>query len=110
MSSVVTRSVAVCKVDDVPPDDVRSFQVEGLPAVAVFNIEGRFYVTDDCCTHEKASLAEGTLDGDVIECPFHGGSFNVVTGDVVSRPPRKPLCTYDVRVEADVVCLLIPAD
>lgn len=100
--------IPVCRVDDVPVDDVRSFEVEGLPTVAVYNVDGRFYITDDCCTHEEASMAEGTLDGDVIECPFHGGKFSVVTGEVVRRPPRRPLCTYEVRVEDDTVGLLVP--
>jgi nitrite reductase/ring-hydroxylating ferredoxin subunit len=98
----------VCRVGEVPADDVRRFDVEGLPALAVYNVGGDFYVTTDCCTHMEASLAEGTLDGDVIECPFHGGAFNVRTGEVVARPPTRPLPTYDARVENDIVLIRTP--
>jgi nitrite reductase/ring-hydroxylating ferredoxin subunit len=97
----------ICRVSEVPEDDVRRFEVDGLPALAVYNLSGDFYVTNDCCTHMEASLAEGTLDGDVIECPFHGGAFNVRTGEVAERPPVKPLPTYETRVDNDVVVILV---
>jgi len=93
----------VCGVDEVPVDDVRRFEVPGRPPIAVFNVAGRFYATDDCCTHMEASLAEGTLDGDVVECPFHGGRFHIPTGEVVSRPPTRALGTHAVQVVDDTV-------
>jgi nitrite reductase/ring-hydroxylating ferredoxin subunit len=101
---------AVCRIDEVPAQDVRRFELRGLPPLAVYNVDGNFYVTDDCCTHEKVSLADGTLDGDVIECPLHGGRFNFITGEVVSRPPIKKLRTYETRVEDEMVSVLVPAD
>jgi nitrite reductase/ring-hydroxylating ferredoxin subunit len=99
---------AVCRVGDVAVDDVRRFELEGCPALAVFNLEGEFYVTDDRCTHAEASLAEGELDDDVIECPFHGGSFHIPTGEVMTAPPRKPLRTYEVDVSGDEVRIRVP--
>ena len=47
--------------------DGQAFEV-GDSRLAVYNIGGGFYVTDDECTHASASLADGMLDGDVIEC------------------------------------------
>ena len=98
----------VCSVDAVSLDDVRRFEVPGLPALAVFNLAGSFHVTSDCCTHMEASLAEGTVDGDVVECPFHGGRFHIPSGAVVSRPPTRPLATYDVRIDDDSVFVRRP--
>lgn len=95
--------LAACKADEVPVDDVLQCTVPGRPAIAVYNVEGEFYATADCCTHMEASLAEGTVDGDVIECPFHGGRFHIPTGEVVSRPPVRGLTTYEVRVEDGTV-------
>ncbi len=100
----------ICRTDEVPTRDVRRFELPGLPPLAVYNVDGQFYVTDDCCTHEKVSLAEGTLDGEVIECPLHGGSFNVVTGDVTSRPPIRKLRTYQARVADDTISVLLSAE
>jgi nitrite reductase/ring-hydroxylating ferredoxin subunit len=58
--------VHVCAQADVPPRTVRVFAV-GSNTLAVHNIDGAYYVTDDECTHAAASLADGMLDGDVIE-------------------------------------------
>ena len=70
----------VCAKAEIAPDSVKSFEV-GDKRLAVFNIGGRYYVTDDECTHASASLADGMLDGEVIECAVHMGAF-------MSRPGR----------------------
>jgi nitrite reductase/ring-hydroxylating ferredoxin subunit len=61
---------AICKATEVVPGAVKRVEVEGLPPLAVYNLGGRFYVTDDTCTHGKASLAEGIVEGTSIECPW----------------------------------------
>ena len=66
----------------------------GGVVVAVFNLEGEFYVIDDLCTHGPGSLSEGYIDGDVVECNFHNGQFNIKTGEVVSPPCMVPVKTY----------------
>ena len=71
---------------------------EGLE-LAVFNVDGEFYVMDDLCTHGPGSLSEGFIDGDVIECPFHNGQFDIKTGEVVSPPCMVPQKIYPVSVE-----------
>ena len=76
---------AVCAVSDVPENSVKRFEV-GTAVLAVYNIGGSFYATDDECTHGAASLADGILEGDVIECTMHFGAFNVKTGEAVQSP------------------------
>ena len=65
--------------------------------LAVFNLSGEFFVTNDLCTHGPGSLSEGYIDGDVIECDFHNGAFNIRTGEVVTPPCMIPLRTYCVH-------------
>ena len=67
--------------------------------LAVFNVEGEFFVTDDLCTHGPGSLSEGYIEGDVVECNFHNGQFNIKTGEVVSPPCMVPIKTYKTVVE-----------
>ena len=76
--------------------------------LAVFNVSGTFFVTDDACTHGPGSLAEGYLDGEVVECNFHGGQFNVRTGEVVSPPCMVPVRSYPVSVEDGRVIIDLP--
>ena len=71
--------------------------------VAVFNVDGEFYVTDDACTHGPGSLSEGFIEGDVVECNFHNGQFNIKTGEVVSPPCMIPVKTYPASVDDGTV-------
>ena len=67
--------------------------------LAVFNIDGEFFVTDDACTHGPGSLSEGYIEDDVVECNFHNGQFNIKTGEVVAPPCMIPVKTYRTVVE-----------
>lgn len=92
--------VRVCAKADVAPGSVKAFAV-GAKTLAVFNIDGAFYVTDDECTHAAASLADGTIEDDVIECCMHLGAFHVPTGKAVREPCEFPLRTYQVVLKGD---------
>ena len=97
MSAVPSR-VELCRVEDVEAGAVRKIEAAGL-TLAVYNLEGEFYVTDDHCTHGPGSLSEGVIDGDLIECNFHQGVFNIRTGEVVQPPCMVPVKTYTTVVE-----------
>jgi nitrite reductase/ring-hydroxylating ferredoxin subunit len=103
MADHTNNVVRICSKSDVEPGSVKAFAV-GSNMLAVYNIDGTFYVTDDECTHAAASLADGMLEGDVIECCMHMGSFHVPTGNVVASPCEVPLRTYQVVLRGDDVC------
>lgn len=86
----------LCATADIAPNAALKVEINGL-TLAVFNLDGQFYVTDDLCTHGPGSLSEGYIEGDVIECDFHNGAFNIKTGDVVTPPCMIPLRTYAVH-------------
>ena len=94
--------VELCRTTDVPMGEAIKVETHGL-TLAVYNVDGNFYVTDDSCTHGPGSLSEGFLDGEVIECNFHQGCFNVRTGEVVTPPCVVPIKTYRTVVEDGVV-------
>ena len=98
--------IPLCKTDDVPVGAARKVETAGL-ALAVYNVDGRFYVTDDACTHGPGSLSEGFLEGDVIECNFHQGRFNVRTGEVVLPPCMIPVRAYHTVVEDGAVHIVV---
>jgi len=95
--------IAVGRMEDFPLGTARRVDRPGAPSLALFHVAEGFFATEDTCTHGIASLSEGTLDGDVIECPFHGGAFNVRTGCAESAPCAVPLRTYDVVVRDGTV-------
>ena len=75
------QRIALCKSADVEVGAAIRIEKDGL-TLAVFNLEGEFHVTDDHCTHGPGSLSEGCITGDVVECDFHNGAFNIRTGEV----------------------------
>src|SRR6266513_5146566 len=90
--------IELCSVSDVEPGAVLKVERDDL-TLAVFNLDGEFFVTDDHCTHGPGSLSEGFIEGDVVECNFHGGQFNIKTGSVVGPPCMVPIRTYPAVVE-----------
>jgi nitrite reductase/ring-hydroxylating ferredoxin subunit len=95
--SSARMQLELCSTGDVAAGTAIKVERQGLE-LAVFNIEGEFYVTDDHCTHGPGSLSEGYIDGDIVECNFHQGQFNIRTGEVVLPPCFVPVKTYPVVV------------
>ena len=71
--------------------------------VVLINLDGSFYALSDVCTHQDASLSDGEVVGNEIECPLHGGAFEIKTGLPANFPVVVPVETFDVKVEGDIV-------
>src|SRR3954451_19002190 len=94
----MSTRIELCSTDEVAAGS--AIRVEnGDLILAVYNLDGEFYVTDDACTHGPGSLSEGYIEDDIVECNFHGGQFNIKTGEVVSPPCMIPVKTYKTFVE-----------
>lgn len=94
----------LCLEQDLQDGQARQVFI-GTHALAVFRVQGQFHVTDDTCTHGFASLAEGELQGRRVVCPWHGGAFDVATGEVLSAPCTVALKTYPCTVREGQVQL-----
>ena len=100
-------SHAAANTADVPPGTMIHVVVEGRE-LAIYNIDGNYYATDDICTHRKARLSDGYLDGRVVQCPLHFGKFDVITGQPLNPPCKIPVETYLVVVDADRLVVDVP--
>jgi 3-phenylpropionate/trans-cinnamate dioxygenase ferredoxin subunit len=85
-------------MDDLPPGSRRVVDVDGI-AVAVFNVDGRYYAIEDVCTHDGGDLATGALEGREIVCPRHGARFDLKSGAVTAPPAWEPVAIMEVDVE-----------
>ena len=94
----MTTRIKLCSAEEVAAGSALRVETGDL-VLAVFNIDGEFYVTDDNCTHGPGSLSEGYIEDDVVECNFHNGQFNIRTGEVVMPPCMIPMKTYPTAVE-----------
>jgi len=101
---VADRFVKVGKVEDLAPGKMMQVIV-GEQRILLANVDGRYYATDDTCTHEDASLSAGSLRGALVKCPLHGSRFDVRTGRAMEEPAEEDLKTYAVRLEGDSILI-----
>ena len=100
---------AVAKTGDL--DEGEALQViVGRKEIAIYNLDGGIYATDDICTHAYASLADGYVEGELIECPLHGGCFDIRTGKAMSPPVTEDIKTYEVKIDGEQILVGVPSD
>jgi len=92
----------VCPIVDIPVGKSKRILMNGIP-VAVFHTDQGFYAIEDACSHQGASLAFGSLDGNHVACPRHGAIFDIRNGEVCSLPALRGVRSYLTRVEAEVL-------
>lgn len=96
----VSSLVDLCAMAEVEAGGIRRAELPDGHAVAVYNVDGTYYVTDDICSHGEASLSEdGMLEGHQVECSWHFGRFDVRTGEACAMPCETALRTWPVRIE-----------
>jgi nitrite reductase/ring-hydroxylating ferredoxin subunit len=96
------KFVKVGQASELSPGQAKYVEAEGKQ-IALFNVGGAFYAIDNTCTHTGGPLAEGMLEGEEVECPWHGARFNVKTGTVLGPPAGSNVASYPVRVNgADI--------
>ena len=101
--------VRVCSVNDVKSGSHERFDVDGV-RVCVVRIEDDWYAINDVCSHADYSLCEGDIweEEREIECPKHGSTFSLLTGEPQSLPATRPVPVYNVRVDGDDVIVSVP--
>jgi 3-phenylpropionate/trans-cinnamate dioxygenase ferredoxin subunit len=101
--------VRVCATADVPAPSSRRFDLEGHK-LCIVHLDDDWYAISDTCSHANYSLSEGDLwvEEREIECPKHGSTFDLRTGEPQALPATKPVPVYDVRVDGDDVVVTLP--
>ena len=84
---------------EVAPGTVRVVQVAGRSLCVGLTEDGEWGAIDNVCTHDGGVLGEGELDGDAVECPRHGGRFDLFSGRVLALPPVRPVRAYATHVD-----------
>ena len=100
----------VCATVDVAPGTAKRVDVDGH-RLCVVRLGDDWYVIGDECSHADFSLAEGDVweDECEIECPKHGSTFSLATGEPQTLPATQPVPVYAVRVDGDDVMVEIEA-
>jgi naphthalene 1,2-dioxygenase system ferredoxin subunit len=90
--------IDVTSAENVPEDDVVGIDIAGK-SIALYQVEGEIYATDNICTHGNARLCDGFLEGHEIECPLHQGKFDIRNGKAMCAPLTEDVRTYPVKID-----------
>ena len=93
------------RVEDLPQGTCRTIEITSGRELALYNVNGEFYATENFCPHRGAPLADGDLCEHVIECGLHGWQFDVRTGECLTVPEK--IGTYEVMVKDGFVKIVI---
>ncbi|HEX5613799.1 MAG TPA: non-heme iron oxygenase ferredoxin subunit [Acidimicrobiia bacterium] len=105
----MTAPVRLCAVTDIAAGTARRFDVDGH-RIAVVRIGDDFYAIGDTCSHADFSLSEGMVweEERTLECPKHGSTFSLLTGEPETLPATQPVPVYELVVDGDSVQVVLP--
>lgn len=93
--------VTVANIDELKPGECKVVTANGR-SLALYNVDGKFYITDNTCLHRGGPLGDGVLDGQIVTCPWHDWQFNVVNGKNL-QDEQIHLKTFEVAVNGEQV-------
>jgi anthranilate 1,2-dioxygenase ferredoxin subunit len=96
----------VAAIDAVADEEVIGVSA-GSVAIALFRLGDHFHALRDLCTHGKARLSDGYVEGGCIECPLHQGKIDIRDGSPRSPPIVIPVQSFPVRVVGDRIEVLV---
>ena len=102
----MTEFLKVADVGAINEGQVKRFDLNGR-SIAIACVNGNLYAFDDLCTHADASLSEGCLKGDEIECPLHFARFSIKTGAVTQPPAFEDLKVYEVKISGSDILVKV---
>ena len=104
--------VTLCALEELLDGQREVFGVSGR-WIAVFNVGGKVYAIEDLCTHDGNVLAfdrddtPSQLREYEIECPRHGGRFDIRSGRATRSPAEINVPWFDVRIERGEIQVLV---
>ncbi len=102
----MSQLIRVAAVSEIPPGTGKELTAADR-VVALYNVGGQFHALDGVCPHAGGPLGQGTLDDDVVTCPWHGWQFDVTTGQHCLNVNIQHQ-TFNVKVHRNDVFVEIP--
>ena len=109
IAGLANRSIVLQElksIDGPPPGQLLEVEA-GKERIVLANVDGDLYALQNRCSHQDLPLSDGELEGDRLECLYHGARFDVCTGRAVGLPAIKPVPTYDVQIRGEEVYVRI---
>ncbi len=95
------------KEEEFAKTDRKLVDFGGEKQIGLFKLEDGYYAISAWCSHQKASIVHGDLEGHELMCPLHGARFDVRTGKNLSLPAVRPVPHYPVKVEDGTIYIKV---
>jgi nitrite reductase/ring-hydroxylating ferredoxin subunit len=79
----MTERILIGSSDDFPTDTLKTVEAGDLKLVIARLGDGSVCAAENKCPHLGLSFNRGTLDGQILTCPWHGSEFNICSGENV---------------------------
>ncbi|MFB3042241.1 MAG: Rieske (2Fe-2S) protein [Candidatus Poribacteria bacterium] len=94
MTTPESKWIKVAAVSEVPQGEAKAVRLEAGRSIALFNVDGKIYATDNQCPHMGYPLTRGVVRHGILTCDWHersfdlegGGCFNVECDDLQTFP------------------------
>jgi nitrite reductase/ring-hydroxylating ferredoxin subunit len=93
----MSRLVKLATLDQLPPGSAREFELDGR-IIALFHANGRILAIDGICAHQGGPLAEGEVQNCRVSCPWHGWTFDLLSGQNTTNP-RIRQQTFEIEIQ-----------
>ena len=103
----MVQMIKVANASDLPLGKTMLVEAGG-EAIALFNIDGSYYAIGNTCTHRGGPLCEGDVEGTVVTCPWHGATYDIITGSVLTPPADQRVTSYKVQVDGHDIKIEMP--
>lgn len=98
--------IEVATADELKVNSMKLLHVEDK-RIVLARTEDRFVAFEDRCTHRGGSLAGGSTMCNMVQCPWHGSQFDLITGAVKSGPAKEGIKIYVVKENNGKIILVL---
>ncbi len=94
-------------VDEFEETDRKMIDLGGSRQIGLFKVDGAFYAISAWCSHQRATMMHGDLEGFELVCPLHGARFDIRNGAALSLPAVRGVASFKTKVEDGKVFLKV---
>ncbi len=104
---MIAQFTRICSLSDLTENQVKGFSINGREIVLAM-LGGKVFALDNLCTHDGGDLGDGEIIEGQLQCPRHGGRFDLQTGAPTRMPVVEGIEAYDVKIEDGDIYVAIP--
>src|SRR2546428_1721267 len=102
MTEQPSQWIHVAALSDVPMGEAKAIRLGEGRSIALVNVDGRIYATDNQCPHMGYPLTRGAVRQGILTCDWHGRSFDLEGGGCFNYE-CDDLQTFPVDIRQDEI-------